>query len=272
MSDMNLLVLSSHTRPQLSAPINHFLYCRKHGFDYLFDATPYRIKSPFDQKTLSIISTLKRSRADWVFWIDDDAYFMNFDIALSDFVKDETEADFIFCRSPVNPKGQWSIINAGIYFIRNTPETIAVLEEVMAAPNDAVRDAWDADRHGMYTTDGSDQEKLVYVFEQKGMMDGKVKIMDYSAFNARHYHFERAFDDHFICHLASHKDKSVPMRDMQVRFQLNKYLMSYNISIIEEESFKYSVFAKPAENTKRIFFFDKIRKIFNPKNRGFRSS
>lgn len=244
MPRQNILVLSSHTRPEMSAPINHRLYCDRWGFDYLFDASPFALKSPFDQKTLSVLTNLKRSKADWIFWIDDDAYFMDFEKDLCDFIDGADDVDFIFCRSPVNPKGQWSIINAGIYFIRNSENAIHMLEAIYAAPDDLVRDHWDADRHGMYTIDGSDQEKFIYIFETMNLMD-RVQILPHVAFNARHYDFERQFDEHFICHLASHSDKSVPLNDMMTRFALDRYLRPTTALATDYSAFRYAVFHGP---------------------------
>lgn len=240
----SILVLSSHTRPHFPAPINHSVYCARHGYDYLFDATPYPLASPFDQKTHAIIAALRRSRADWIFWIDDDAFFTDLDKKLTDIVAGET-ADFVFCRSPVNLRGQWSHINAGLYFVRNTPENLEVMEEVLRADNDAVRDWWDADRFGMYTIDGSDQEKLLYVFERRGMLENRVRVLGYEVFNARPYHYRDGPADHFICHLASHMDKYVPYLEMQRRFGLDRYLLGPADSP-DEAPFRYAVFARSA--------------------------
>lgn len=245
-----ILVLSSHTKPHFPAPVNHALYCERHGYDYLFDATPYRLKSPFDQKTLAIVNALGRSDHDWLFWIDDDAFFMDFDVALAD-IAAAHGGDFIFCRSPVSPKGQWSEINAGIYFVRNTPEAAAIMREVLDADNAAVREWWDADRFGMYTTDGSDQEKLLYVFDRRGMLGDRVKVLDHTVFNARPYHFTRTARDHFICHLASHADKYVPYRDMQRRFGLDRYLMEPGAAG-DLAGFRWSVFTGSKRPPKRL--------------------
>ncbi|MDX6806964.1 putative nucleotide-diphospho-sugar transferase [Terrihabitans rhizophilus] len=240
----SVLVLSSHTKPGSPAAINHAVYCERHGYDYLFDATPYRLLSPFDQKTMAAIGVLKRSRAEWVFWVDDDAFFMDHSKTLEAIIEGAGSADFIFCRSPVNLKGQWSYINAGLYFVRNTPRAIEVLEDVLSADGKAVRDWWDADRFGMYTTLNSDQEAFVYVLERRGMLNtSAVAILDHLAFNARPYHFTKRHDENFICHLASHTDKYVPWADMRSRFGLDRYLLPQG-ALQAADDFRYSVAAQ----------------------------
>ena len=59
-----ILILSSHNRPSLSSPVNHQRYAQRHGHGDLFDATPYPLTSPYDQKLWSIISNLERSTPD----------------------------------------------------------------------------------------------------------------------------------------------------------------------------------------------------------------
>ena len=237
-----ILVLSSHTKPGLSAPINHRIYSQRHGYDYLFDATPYPISSPYDQKTYAVLAAMKRTKADWIFWIDDDGYFMDHSIPLARFLPADPNVDFIFCRSPVNPKGQWTVINAGIYFVRNSASARALLEELLVTDMRVVEKWWNEKEHGMFIPDG-DQERFVYLFLSRGMVGTKVIILDYTAFNARPYHFKSRYDEHFICHLASHRDKAIPLNDMRTRFGLDRYLMPEKSDAYTDTVFRYSVFA-----------------------------
>jgi hypothetical protein len=62
-----LLVLSSHSRPSVPGPVNHRAYCVRHGYPYLFDATPYELRTPYDQKLVSVLSKLERTNVEWLF-------------------------------------------------------------------------------------------------------------------------------------------------------------------------------------------------------------
>lgn len=121
MNSSDILILSSHTDPKFTAPVNHVLYSRRHGYGYLFDVTPYPLASKYDQKLWSITENMKRSRAAWIMWVDDDAYFMDHSVRLETFLPTDDGIDFIICRSPISSRGKWSLVNAGLFFVRNTP-------------------------------------------------------------------------------------------------------------------------------------------------------
>ena len=100
-----VLVLSGHTRPGSPAPINHRVYCDRHGYAYAFDSTPYNIASVYDHKLRAVIANLKR--AAWIAWFDDDAYFMNHAIELARFIPTDSSVDFVFCNSPIRADWQF---------------------------------------------------------------------------------------------------------------------------------------------------------------------
>jgi hypothetical protein len=255
-----ILVLSSHTRPNTTAPINHALYCKKYGYDYLFDATPYSLKSPVDQKIHSALNALKRSTCDWIFWIDDDAYFVDFDIPLDRFLPADPAVDFIFCKSPVNPQGLWTMINAGIYFVRNSPSAIALLSDVLAVDRKAVQAAWNPEMYGHYVSPGSDQARFTHLFVTRDMIGKSVQILDFSAFNSRVYHFHKSYDEHFICHLAASQDKYGQLSEMRTKFDLDQYLLPSNSGLYDPVEFKSSVFSnvpKPAP----VSVADRMKKL-----------
>lgn len=77
---MAVLILSSHSDPRQPAPVNHQCYAARHGYGYLFDATPDHLASPCDQKLRAVSNALGLLRDDDVLvWIDDDAYTMQLD-------------------------------------------------------------------------------------------------------------------------------------------------------------------------------------------------
>jgi hypothetical protein len=233
-----ILVLSSHTCPQLPSPINHQLYCLRHGYDYLFDATPYPVKSGYDQKLHSIIANLPRS--EWLLWMDDDAFFMNHNIALAQFIPTDPSVDFVFCDSPVDSNGRWTTINSGVFFCRNTTSTRELLAEALSIDISTVMTWWKKDMYGYFTN--GDQDKLVYTFATRGLIGNRVLVRPFLDFNARPYHFVESADAFLICHLAGVSSKDEAIRDLRRRFALNPYLMANEGAMDFENLARYSLF------------------------------
>lgn len=229
---MRILVLSSHTKPSSTGPINHQSYCRLHGYNYLFDATPYPLRSPYDQKLQSIIHNLQT--ADWLMWLDHDAYFMNHGVKLESFL--ETESDFIFGNSPVTTSGDWTVLNSGVFFVRNTPFARSLLVDALNTNIESVREWWKKEKQGLFTN--SEQDRLVYQFTTKDLLGTKVRVVEYTLFNARTYDFHRRPDEKFIVHFCGFGDKAFPMLRFQKKFDLDQFLLPNN----PKPEYRWSVF------------------------------
>jgi hypothetical protein len=230
---MRILVLSSHTKPSSTGPINHQLYCRRHGYNYLFDATPYPLSSPYDQKLQAIINNLHA--ADWLMWLDHDAYFMNQDVKLESFL--DAQSDFIFCNSPVNSSGQWTVLNSGVFFVRNTIFARALLVQAIDTDIQLVRGWWNEEKHGLFTN--SEQDRLVYQFTTQCLLGTKVRIVEYNLFNSRPHEYRQRPDENFILHFCGFSDKVGPILEFQKRFGLDRFLLLNNDPKVE---YRWSVF------------------------------
>jgi hypothetical protein len=217
----DLLVLSGHTRPSSPAPINHRVYCDRHGYAYAFDSTPYAIRSVYDHKLRAVLANLNRSA--WIAWFDDDTYFMNHEIELARFIPMEPLIDFVFCNSPIRADGSFTLINSGAFFVRNSATALATLTETLFADLGAVKTWWSIAEHGEFLN--SDQEKFVYTFCRGGMFGKSVKVMKYLDFNARDYNFTVSFDQYFVLHLCNAHDKDAARRKVMERFNLDEYLL-----------------------------------------------
>ena len=255
-----ILILSSHSHPSLSSPINHQLYAERHGYDYLFDVTPYPLKSSYDQKLQALIHNLRRANCEWIMWIDEDAYFMDHSIRLESFLPVDNRVQFVICRSPVNPEGGWSMINSGVFFVKRCSDALQLLIDALHTDDDLVASWWNEDKYGLFIP-GGDQERMLYLFLQRGMVGTSVLINDHAAFNSRAYHFHRRFDERFVCHLASHGDKSIPLDQMRQRFGLDRFLLPQG-SGVRLENFRYSIFfreTKAAASTRPRRLYARIR-------------
>jgi hypothetical protein len=196
----DLLILSASSRIRTAAPLNHRIYADRVGVPYVFDAAP----STVDRIYLHKIDALRRvlPRAEWVFWIDDDAFFTDFSIDLRRFLEGVTDTDLVFCRSPINPRGGWTWMSAGQFFLRRSDATLDLLRAVASTDLEVVRGWWDPDLYGLFTN--GDQDALVYQLmgPDRGRWRDRFVQLPWEAFNSRPYHYEARLDEHFICHFA----------------------------------------------------------------------
>jgi hypothetical protein len=192
---MSLLILSAGTRIRTPAPLNHRIYADRIGVECMFDATPSSLPSVFLYKTAAVQRALAHHQ--WVFWIDDDAFFTNLDVDLRSFAGDD--ADLVICASPVNPEGGWTFVSFGQFLIRGTPAMLELLDAVLATDLELVRDWWDPERFGIFTD--TDQDALVYQLQREDApWAGRWRRLEWQAFNGRPYHYEARLDEHFLCH------------------------------------------------------------------------
>lgn len=194
-----LRIVSGSSGVRTPAPLNHTVYAARHDLPYVFDVTP----APVAPITLQKLAVIRRHLAagEWLFWLDDDAFFTNLATDLRDLVPVDPGIELAFCSSPVNPNGGWTWMSSGQLFIRNTPRMAALLEAVAGTDLEAVRRWWDPERHGLFTN--GDQDAFVYHLERPDSpWAGTFQRLPWEAFNARPYHYESRLDEYFICHFA----------------------------------------------------------------------
>ena len=155
---------------------------------------------------------------EWCFWMDDDAFFMQLDTRLESFLTDvQRRTQMIFPKSPVNPKGGWTYLSSGNFFFRRTQAVHDFFEKALTLDLVMIREWWDADKYGMFTK--GDQDKIVYALAHSWRMRRATRIIPYTTFNFRPYHFENSADEHFLVHFATpgiSKDDSIT--EFQERF------------------------------------------------------
>jgi hypothetical protein len=218
---MDLCVVSGGNVMKYQSYVNHKVYASRHGYDYRMEYGPYpNLPSPFFIKLAATTHILHRY--DWVFWIDDDAFFTNFDIPLTNFIQglDESDTFFVACKSPVNLEGGWTWMSSGQFFMRNCPDSFAYIEKVMQVDMEVVKAWWDEKLYGMYTY--GDQDSMVYTLVNSDF-GRKALRLDYNAFNNRWYHYHNSFSEHFLCHFTG-IDKPGMIRSFADRFNLDETL------------------------------------------------
>ncbi len=204
--------------------VNHRLFAEQNGVAYSWSfMMKKRGTNPYLQKIAAIKEALPRFGA--VFWIDDDAYFTDFEWQLYSELVERPKVDLIICKSPIN-EGRWTWISSGQFFLRSTKKARQFLDAVLATDPDRVRDWWNVEKFGLYTS--GDQDSMVYVLAtDPRFQEGEFFTrLDYSTFNLREFHYKARLDEHRLVHFASNIiSKDQLLKQFIQRLGLNQYLV-----------------------------------------------
>lgn len=162
---------------------------------------------------------------EWIIWIDDDAFFTDFERDnLNEFIAQAERDDhfLVIANGPAEPNGFWSVINTGVIALRNDPRTIALLEAMENSELAEVRKWWKADQHGVYT-DG-DQDQMLWALDTHGLMAG-VTIVDHRELNSRTHYYASSLSDAFVVHFCGHYDKQLGIASFAERFGVGQELV-----------------------------------------------
>jgi len=209
-------IISGCTITRFQSETNHRAYAAKHGYSYEFDSKQRELKSKYDHKMFIILE--QPIDDEWCFWIDDDAFFMQLDQPLEQFLEGiPSDTQMIFPKSPVNPLGGWTYLSAGNFFFRRSQLVHDFFERAIAHDVMMIKQWWDDSKYGLFTK--GDQDKIVYELAQSPEVNAVTKIVGYDTFNFRPYHFKESSDEHFLVHFATPGiSKADSMADFQQRF------------------------------------------------------
>lgn len=193
---MRVGIISYCDKVRTYASVNHQYYADLHKYTYIYDIAPTH-ESVFKNKVEKILKFIELF--DYIFWIDDDAFFTRFNQPLEPFIKQGNKSDLIYCASPVN-NGIWTYISSGNFFLRNTRTTKTFLEAVIQTQLKDVEERWDEGMYGHYTR--GDQDIMTYLLHSDVRFSDRKfhAVLPYEEFNTRPFHFEKSLDEHFLVH------------------------------------------------------------------------
>ncbi len=247
------LVLSGHfPGSQFYSHINHALYCHYHGYTYIHANWPTNQKNLYFNKVEYIKYYIKKFK--YVFWIDHDAFFINYEKSLDEFYP--TQKKFMtICAGPFLNQ-IFTRISSGQFMLKNTHGSSKLLDDWR---DNLLQDSMsDWTKNDGFFTNG-DQDVLWHLIKKE--YKNSVFIMPQSKFNSRIEDILVSPNDVFLLHLTgSARIKRKKLNQAIRLLDRDKALVPKSIS--KKFGLENNFYDTPIGREKIRYYFDKIlRKI-----------
>jgi len=179
---------------------NHRAYANKHGYTYINCDWPTGAQNRYMTK-LHFVKQYVR-HFDYVFWIDDDAFFIDLEKDLSSLVPPAGKIGS-FCRSPTNKK-IFTYLSSGQFMLEGGETGARFVDAVLATPLDLVKEWWNDDL-GMFTN--GDQDAIVYLLHESDAYKDCLVLHPYMDFNSRLLDLTENAEKVFLLHFTGSREK-----------------------------------------------------------------
>ncbi|MDX1756684.1 MAG: hypothetical protein R3175_11540 [Marinobacter sp.] len=160
---------------------NHKAYCDKWGLYYINCSWPGRHSSKFFNKIEYVLEYI--DLFDYIFWMDDDAFFVDFSFDLTNYLP-KGDSFLSICSSPSYKKIK-TYVSSGQFFIKCDNLGKEFLQDVYNSDRVEVKEWWgNNEREVGYYTDG-DQDVMVYHLRVNEKYSHYFDLHDYTDFNCR---------------------------------------------------------------------------------------
>ena len=174
----DLIVVSGRwPRTHLRSAENHFAYCVRHGYRYAHFSVPTREHAYFHK--IEFISHHLRS-ADWLLWVDDDVFFVDFDLPLE--ASFSFDAPILELPGRIEPDGELRVCS-GQMLLRSGERTADFLSRVTSAALKNSVETGQIDPSSKNFT-GGDQD-VIQLLASSEFFSSDVKIQNWEIFNGR---------------------------------------------------------------------------------------
>lgn len=163
---------------KFNSTVNHKVYADKFGYTYIHCNWPTKAKNPYFNKINYLLSFI--DFFDYLVWIDDDAFFYNFDKDIMDY-KPIGDSIVSFCKSP-DYKNLKTYISSGQFILKSSDLAKDFLKETLNVNLEEVKKWWKPELG--YFSNG-DQDAFVYLLLNTTNYKSKVAIYNYKKFNSR---------------------------------------------------------------------------------------
>jgi len=157
---------------------NHRIYCSYHGYYYINCNWPTQAQNPYLHKFNYIDHYL--TLFDFVFWIDDDAFFLDVTKPLNCFIP-EHNIFLSICHSPDNKKIK-TVFSSGSFMISSSLIGKLFVRRVLETNLEVVKKWWTPEK-GFFTN--GDQDIMIYLYLTSSEFQNKIKFFNHHAFNSR---------------------------------------------------------------------------------------
>ncbi|EWS81730.1 hypothetical protein [Brachybacterium phenoliresistens] len=224
MSDSDICIVSGADEIRLRSYVNHRIFAHEHQLDYRLECGLDRdITNPFFFKSAILRRVLPKYA--WIAWIDDDAFFTDFERdTIGDQVRQAEESGefLVIAEGPLEPNGFWSKINSGVVLLRNDARGTELLRRLTSVPLETVRSWWDEDRDGVFT--GGDQDQMWWALNESGLLH-EARIVSHRDLNSRGHYYESSLTDNAVMHFCGHRDKALGIARFAQRFGIGHELV-----------------------------------------------
>lgn len=218
MNKLRVAVVSGrHPVTSFKSYINHKVYCDIHGYTYIHCNWPTMQGNPYLNKIEYILAYL--DLFDYIFWIDDDAFFLDLSRKVEDFLP-QAGSFLSICASP-KFKTIRTYYSSGQFMIKSCDLARSFLTQVLRVDLEDVQRWWTAPL-GFFSN--GDQDIFVYLALNNGF-EMFIDKHSYEKFNSRYENLEWG-DDIFVLHFTGRpRQKKRHLRKAQKKLKLPAYLI-----------------------------------------------
>ena len=223
---MKLGILSSYyPGGRFDSQINHRAYADRHGYYQIFNGAPEKDGRGYFHKIQTLLRYM--DLFDWIWWIDDDAYFTDFEKPLTHWIDANPNSEFIICKSP-STKQIFTEFSSGQFLLKCTPRAKSFLKKALATNMETVKAFW---HEGLGFFSDGDQDTFVYLIKtDPEFRDNFIVRLDHNEFNNREFEYESRADEHFLVHFTGRPEvKLATKATFCERMKCNKYIVPDDI-------------------------------------------
>lgn len=178
MVSQRIAVISGrYPESTFGSSINHKAYCCQHGYTYIYCNWPTDAGNPYMNKIRYIQEYY--AGFDYIFWIDDDAFFMDHSVGLEGFIPKND--DFLsICCSP-DFKNIKTFVSSGTFMLKCSELGRCFIDSIYSVDLSMVR-AWWPPSLGYFSN--GDQDAMIFLMMSDSRFSGFSRY-HYSRFNSR---------------------------------------------------------------------------------------
>lgn len=176
---MRICIISGrYPETTFKSAINHKIYAEKYGYSYIHCNYPTKAENSYLNKIHYLLNYI--DLYDYIVWIDDDAFFINFE---QDIMQFAPKGDMFLsaCKSPTF-KPLKTYFSSGQFILKSNALSKQFLNDIINANFSTVKSWWTDDLG--YFSNG-DQDAMVYLLLTKEIYKNTHRLYNYKAFNSR---------------------------------------------------------------------------------------